>query len=87
MNKKAQVVVAYHPVLFSAIKRITPGSGVKQRVVLRAIEAGIAVYCPHTAFDNMNPGINDWICKGIGARVLQHGGALAKCRIGNNNTH
>ncbi|KAH3744108.1 NGG1p interacting factor 3 family [Pelomyxa schiedti] len=67
VTSAVDVVLAYHPVLFSNIKRITPDSGVKQRIVLRAIEAGIAVYCPHTAFDNMENGLNDWIASGLGS--------------------
>eukprot|EP01105_Mastigella_eilhardi_P007718 TRINITY_DN1935_c0_g1_i2.p1 TRINITY_DN1935_c0_g1~~TRINITY_DN1935_c0_g1_i2.p1 ORF type:complete len:275 (+),score=67.06 TRINITY_DN1935_c0_g1_i2:23-826(+) len=65
----AQLIVAYHPVLFSSIKRITPAGGPKAQVVLKAIQAGIAVYCPHTSLDSMNGGINDWLATLLGTGI------------------
>jgi putative NIF3 family GTP cyclohydrolase 1 type 2 len=36
-------VVAYHPVIFEAMKRVTAGS-----VVFDALRRGVAIYSPHT---------------------------------------
>jgi len=62
---KAELVVAYHPVLFEPVARLT-GSDWKQRVVAGAVRRGVAVYCPHTALDAARGGINDWLCDGLG---------------------
>jgi dinuclear metal center YbgI/SA1388 family protein len=49
-----EAVVAYHPPLFQAKKRILPGDG-----VFEAIRDGIALYSPHTALDVAEGGTND----------------------------
>ena len=59
------LVVSYHPPLFKPLKRLTQSSS-KERVLVRAIEANLAVYSPHTALDNMAGGINDWLLEGVG---------------------
>src|SRR4051812_6889371 len=52
------LIVTHHPVLFRAIKRLTNATA-EGRMVLDLVGAGIAVYSPHTAFDNTVGGIND----------------------------
>ena len=59
------LIVAYHPPLFKPFKRLTQSS-VRERVLVKAIEAGMAVYSPHTALDNMEGGINEWLLRGVG---------------------
>jgi hypothetical protein len=34
--------------------------------VLRAAEAGVAVWSPHSALDAVQGGINDWVFSGLG---------------------
>jgi dinuclear metal center YbgI/SA1388 family protein len=60
----ASMVIAYHPPVWEPLKRVTDASA-RERVVLRAIETGIAVYSPHTALDAAAGGINDWLAEGI----------------------
>ncbi len=67
IDKKAELVVSYHPPIFDALKRITAGHW-KQRIVAQAIEKRIAVYSPHTALDAAPGGVNDWLADGLGAR-------------------
>jgi len=50
------LVVAYHPPIFQAIKRVTAGSP-----VFDAIRRGIAIYSPHTALDAAEGGTNDML--------------------------
>jgi len=57
-------IIAYHPPIFSPLKRITSLSG-KERVILRVLEAGIAVYSPHTALDSAPGGMSDWLADGL----------------------
>jgi len=58
----ASAVVAYHPPIWEPIKRITSATAT-ERIVRRAIEAGIAVYSPHTALDAAENGVTDWLCE------------------------
>ncbi|MFO0872805.1 MAG: Nif3-like dinuclear metal center hexameric protein [Phycisphaerales bacterium] len=61
----AGMVVAYHPLIFKPIARITDAAG-KGRIVLGAARAGIAVHSPHTAIDACTGGVNDWLVEGFG---------------------
>jgi dinuclear metal center YbgI/SA1388 family protein len=60
---RCDAVVAYHPPIFQAKKRILPGDG-----VFEAIRDGIALYSPHTALDVAPGGTNDVLCDLVGAR-------------------
>ncbi|VDP71456.1 unnamed protein product [Echinostoma caproni] len=46
----ANLIVSYHPPIFSPLKRIT-NSHWKERLVSACLEKGIAVYSPHTGLD------------------------------------
>jgi dinuclear metal center YbgI/SA1388 family protein len=54
----AELIVTHHPVLFRPIQRLTTASP-QARILLELIQAGVAVYSPHTAFDNTVGGINE----------------------------
>ena len=54
-------VVAYHPPIFEAVKRLTAGS-----VVFDAIRRGVAIYSPHTALDVVAGGTNDLLADVLG---------------------
>lgn len=56
----AQLIVAYHPPIFSGLKRLVPSER-SSRWVLEAIEQRVAVYSPHTALDAAPGGVNDWL--------------------------
>lgn len=60
-----ELIVAYHPPIFAPLRRLTQQS-TKERRVLRAVRAGLAVYCPHTALDAAPSGVNDWLADGLG---------------------
>lgn len=62
----AGAIVAYHPPIFSPLDAITSATHT-QRIIMGAIEAGIAIYTPHTALDAMIDGVTDWLCEGISA--------------------
>ncbi|KAI0397592.1 GTP cyclohydrolase 1 type 2/Nif3 [Xylariaceae sp. FL0594] len=61
LEKKANVIVCYHPVIFRPLKSLTTKDPM-QTQILRLIAAGISVYCPHTAIDAAVGGLNDWLC-------------------------
>lgn len=53
----AQLVVTHHPLMFKPVQRITADAP-DGRTLLTLLRAGIAVYSPHTAWDNAPLGIN-----------------------------
>lgn len=62
----AAAVVSYHPPIFKALDSVTDRSP-KERIVLTAARAGIAIYSPHTALDAAPGGVTDWLCEGLSA--------------------
>lgn len=62
IHKKCNLIVSFHPIIFGGLKKIT-GSSYVERVVLKAIRHGIAIYSMHTALDNSNKGVNAKICE------------------------
>ena len=60
----ATLVVTYHPRPFGKFKRLVRDD-VTQRIVLRCVRAGVAVWSPHTACDNAAGGVNDWLASGL----------------------
>jgi dinuclear metal center YbgI/SA1388 family protein len=60
--QKAALIVSHHPVLFKATKKLNANQP-EGRLLLPLLQAGIAVYSPHTAFDNCTGGINDGLAK------------------------
>lgn len=48
------------PFIFSGLKSIT-NADPQQATLLRLAQAGIAVYCPHTAVDAAPKGLNTWL--------------------------
>ncbi|MGH7214241.1 MAG: Nif3-like dinuclear metal center hexameric protein [Tepidisphaeraceae bacterium] len=56
-------VIAYHPPIFDAIKRIT--SVGPSELVFDAIRRGVAIYSPHTALDVAEGGTNDVLADAI----------------------
>jgi dinuclear metal center YbgI/SA1388 family protein len=61
----AQLVVTHHPVLFRPVQRLTADTP-EGAVLLALARAGVAVFSPHTAFDNCAGGINDLLANRLG---------------------
>jgi dinuclear metal center YbgI/SA1388 family protein len=70
VSQKADLIVTHHPLPFQPLRRLTtettPG-----RLLLALIEAGIAVYSPHTAFDSAAAGINQQLAEGLGLAEIK----------------
>jgi dinuclear metal center YbgI/SA1388 family protein len=64
VSMKCAAIIAYHPPIFRPIKRLTSATG-GERKILSVIEAGIAVYSPHTALDAAPGGMTDWLADGV----------------------
>jgi dinuclear metal center YbgI/SA1388 family protein len=67
--EQAQLIVTHHPILFRAVKRLTDATA-EGRMLLTLIRHGVAVYSPHTAFDNTRDGINDMLAARLGLTNL-----------------
>lgn len=65
IDRKAQLIVTHHPVLFRPVQRLTADDP-QGRMLLELIRAGVAVYSPHTAFDSTAGGINEMLAERIG---------------------
>jgi dinuclear metal center YbgI/SA1388 family protein len=79
----AQLIVSHHPVLFRPTKRVTTATP-EGRMLLNLVQAGVAVYSPHTAFDNCPGGINDLLAQKLGLSAvgpLRTGEGARQCKI------
>ncbi|WP_068595214.1 Nif3-like dinuclear metal center hexameric protein [Vaginella massiliensis] len=65
IDKKCNLIVSFHPIIFSGLKKLT-GKTYVERAVLKAIQNNIALYAIHTALDNSFVGVNDKICERLG---------------------
>ncbi|MBV1858603.1 MAG: Nif3-like dinuclear metal center hexameric protein, partial [Nannocystaceae bacterium] len=70
IDRKCQLVVAYHPPIFRALARLADRDW-KERMLAKAVRTGIAVYSPHTSLDAVRGGMNDWLCDGLGAQSVR----------------
>ena len=71
ISKKANLVVAHHPVIFGGLKSLT-GKSMSERIILKAVRNNIAIYAAHTNIDAVHDGVNGKICEKL---------ALQKCRV------
>jgi len=83
VQQQADLIVSHHPLPFRPLPRLTTSS-TPGRLLLELVEARIAVYSPHTAFDSARQGINRQLAEGLGltdirpltpARSAEPGGA------------
>ncbi len=65
IEKKCNLIVSFHPIIFSGLKKIT-GRNYVERAVIKAIKNNIAIYAIHTALDNHKLGVNKMICDKLG---------------------
>lgn len=65
VDKSADLIVSHHPVLFRPRQEITFDS-VEGAMLIRLIQADVAVYSPHTAYDSARQGINAQLAETLG---------------------
>ena len=63
--KNCNLVVCFHPILFSGLKKIT-GKDYVERSIIKAIKNDVAIYAVHTALDNHKNGVNKIFCDALG---------------------
>lgn len=54
------LILSYHPAIFKPLKKLTQTEW-KERSIVKCIEKRIAVYSPHTTWDSVDGGMNDWL--------------------------
>ena len=59
------LIVAHHPIIFSALKKIN-GTNYIERTVIKAIKNDIAIYAMHTNLDNVHNGVSAKIADKLG---------------------
>ncbi|MEY2701651.1 MAG: hypothetical protein RLY43_284 [Bacteroidota bacterium] len=67
ITKKCNLIVCFHPILFSGLKKIT-GATYVERAIVKAIQNNIAIYAVHTALDNHPEGVNKLFCNALGIK-------------------
>ncbi len=65
IEKKCNLIVSFHPIIFKGIKKFN-GKNYVERVVIKAIQNNIAIFAIHTALDNSYEGVNDMMCQQLG---------------------
>ena len=68
--KKANLVVAHHPIIFKGLKKIN-GSNFVEKTVIKAIKNDIAIYAIHTNLDNVANGVNFKIAEKLGLKNIK----------------
>jgi dinuclear metal center YbgI/SA1388 family protein len=58
VDEQVNLIVSHHPILFKGVKNLSEGSP-EGRLLGPLLRTDIAVYSPHTRFDNCIGGIND----------------------------
>ena len=83
LSAGAQLIVSHHPILFHGIKRLTTAT-LEGRMLLELIRGGVAVYSPHTAFDNTAGGINESLTRKLDLQEvgpLRQGAGPRQCKV------
>jgi len=71
--KRANLIIAHHPIIFSGLKSLT-GKNYVERTIIKAIKNDIAIYAIHTNLDNVAAGVNKKLAERIGlinTRILK----------------
>ena len=64
------VIITHHPLIFTPLKRIS-GSSMTERILMKAIEKGIAVYSSHTNLDIFNNGVSRKIAQKLNLKNIK----------------
>ncbi|KID96618.1 UPF0135 protein, partial [Metarhizium majus ARSEF 297] len=82
IGQNVSVIVSYpppkDPFIFSGLKSIT-NDDPQQATLLRLVQAGVAVYCPHTAVDAAPRGLNTWLADIVAGPHASRRSVAAPC--------
>ena len=65
IEKKSNLIVAHHPIIFGGLRKIT-GKNYVEKTIITAIKNDIAIYAIHTNLDNVLHGVNAAIADKLG---------------------
>ena len=80
LEKKCNLIIAHHPLIFSPLKRLT-GANYVEQLIITAIKNDITLYACHTNADNVSAGVNHKIAQKLGllnTQILQPKRGLLK---------
>ncbi len=70
IEKKCNLIIAHHPIIFGGLKRLN-GKNYVERTVIKAIKNDIALYAAHTNIDAVLGGVNGKICEKLKLKNCQ----------------
>lgn len=70
IEKKCNMIVSHHPIIFGGLKKLT-GSNYVERCVILALKNDIALYACHTNLDSVHNGVNAKIAEKIGLQNVR----------------
>jgi dinuclear metal center YbgI/SA1388 family protein len=70
IRENAGLVVTHHPLLFKPVQKLT-ASSVEGKIIVSLLRHGVAVYSPHTAWDNAAQGINQQLAELLELRNIR----------------
>ena len=65
MDKKCNLVIAHHPIVFKGLKKIN-GKNYVEQTIIKAIKNDIAIYAIHTNLDNVRQGVSGMMADKLG---------------------
>jgi dinuclear metal center YbgI/SA1388 family protein len=70
IEKKCNLIIAHHPIIFKGLKQIT-GKNYVERTIIKAIKNDIAIYAIHTNLDSVSNGVNKKIADKLSLKNLR----------------
>ena len=70
VDRRCNLIIAHHPIIFKGLKRIN-GKNYVEQVVIEAIKNDIAIYAAHTNLDNVLLGVNGKIAEKLGLQNIR----------------
>lgn len=80
IQKRCNLIVAHHPIIFSGLKKIN-GKNYVEKTIIKAIKNDVAIYAIHTNLDNVIAGVNARMAAQLGlinTRILDPNPAMLK---------
>ncbi|ORX91172.1 NGG1p interacting factor 3 [Basidiobolus meristosporus CBS 931.73] len=68
-DPKVGVIISYRPPMFEPLKRLNMADE-RQALIMNCIVNGISVYSPHSALDNCDGGVCDWMGRALGDGII-----------------
>lgn len=70
VRRKCDMIVSHHPLIFRGLKSLT-GADETQRIAIRALETGIAIYSAHTNLDSTWNGVSHEMAHMMGVSDIE----------------